>query len=251
MKEQESKQNTLVELDFSEFDEPIVDKDVVQNEAAEPQVPRRSERDRRPPAYYGDWATVTNHDQKEPRTVKEAMSSPRKAKWVKAMEKEMQSLKTDEVWDLVELPENRKAVGSKWVFRVKTDADGTVETHKARFVAQGFSQTFGNDYDETFSPVARFESILTVIALAAQHGLKLHQMDVTAAFLNGDLKEEVYMKQPEGFIQKGKEHLVCRLRRSIYGLKQSPRCWNSVLDRKLKNLCKGRRWRYFCHCSVC
>ncbi|CAB4011149.1 Hypothetical predicted protein, partial [Paramuricea clavata] len=126
------------------------------------------------------------------------------------MEKEMESLKTNEVWNLVQLPENRKAVSSKWVFRVKTDADGTVETHKARLVAQGFSQTFGDDYDETFSPVARFESVRTV-ALAAQHGLKLHQMDVTTAFLNGDLKEEVYMKQPEGFTEKGKEHLVCRL----------------------------------------
>ncbi len=97
--------------------------------------------------------------------MKEALSSPQKAKWVKAMEKEMESLKTNEVWNLVELPVNRKAVGSKWVFRVKTDADGTVEPHKARLVAQGFSQTFGDDYDETFSPVARFESVRTVIAL--------------------------------------------------------------------------------------
>ena len=81
--------------------------------------------------------------------MKEALSSPQKAKWVKAMEKEMESLKTNEVWNLVELPENRKAVGSKWVFRVKTNADGTVKTHKARLVAQGFSQTFCDDYDET------------------------------------------------------------------------------------------------------
>ncbi|CAB4028654.1 Hypothetical predicted protein, partial [Paramuricea clavata] len=233
VKVQEPKQNTLVEL---EFEEPIDVEEPVVNEEPEPQVTRRSERDRRPPAYYGEWATAANHDKNEPRTVKEALSSPQKTKWVKAMEKEMESLKTNEVWNLVELPENRKAVGSKWVFRVKTDADGTVETHKARLVAQGFSQTFGDDYDETFSPVARFESVRTVIALAAQHGLKLHQMDVTTAFLNGDLKEEVYMKQPEGFIDKGKEHLVCRLRRSICGLKQSPRCWNSVLDRKLKNM---------------
>jgi hypothetical protein len=105
------------------------------------------------------------------------------------------------------------------VFRVKTDVDRTVETHKARLVAQGFSQTFGDNYDETFSPVARFESVRTVIVLAAQHGLKLHQMDVTTTFRNGDLKE-IYMKQREGFIEKGKEHLVCRLRRSIYGLKR-------------------------------
>ena len=106
------------------------------------------------------------------------------------MKTEMESLKINDVWELVELPEDRKVIGSKWVFRVKTDADGKVETHKARLVAQGFSQTFGDDYDETFSPVARFESIRTVIALAAKYGLKLHQMDVTTAFLNGD----VYMK---------------------------------------------------------
>ena len=236
VKEQEPKQNTHVELDFPEFEKPIADEEPVVNEEPELQVPRRSDRDRRPPAYYGEWATAASYSQNEPRTVKEALSSPQKAKWVKAMEKEMESLKTNEVWDLVELPENRKAIGSKWVFRVKTDANGTVETHKARLVAQGFSQSFGDDYDETFSPVARFESVRTVIALAAQHGLKLHQMDVTTAFLNGDLEEEVYMKQPEGFIEKEKEHLVCRLRRSLYGLKQSPRCWNSVLDRKLKSM---------------
>ena len=152
------------------------------------------------------------------------------------MKTEIESLKINDVWELVELPEDHKVIGSKWVFRVKTDADGKVETHKARLVAQGFSQTFGDDYDETFSPVARFESIRTVIALAAKYGLKLHQMDVTTAFLNGDLKEEVYMQQPEGFVEKGKEHLVCKLRRSIYGLKQSPRCWNSVLDSKLKSM---------------
>ena len=111
-----------------------------------------------------------------------------------------------------------------------------MERHKARLVAQGFSQKFGDEYDETFCPVVRFESVRTIIALAAQHGLKLHQMDVTTAFLNGELKEEIYMKQPEGFIAKGKEHLVCKLNRSIYGLKQSPRCWNSVLDDKLKKM---------------
>ena len=106
----------------------------------------------------------------------------------------------------------------------------------AHLIAQYFSQTFGDNYDETFSPVVRFESVQTVIALAAQHGLKLYQMNVTTAFLNGTHKEEIYMKQPEGFAKKRKEHLVCRLRRSIYGLEQSPRCWNSVLDRKLKEM---------------
>ena len=152
------------------------------------------------------------------------------------MEKEMESLASNDVWDLVKLPESRKAVGSKWVFKLKTGADGSVQRHKARLIAQGFSQKFGFDYDETFSPVIRFESIRMMIALAVQNGLKLHQMDVTTVFLNGELKEEMCMKQPEGFITKGQEHLVCKLKRSIYGLKQSPRCWNSALDCYLKRI---------------
>lgn len=127
-------------------------------------------------------------------------------------------------------------VGSKWVYKLKVDADGLVERHKARLAAQGFSQKFGVDYDETFSPVVRYESFRTMVTLAVQHGLMLHQMDVTTAFLNGYLEEEVFMKQPEGFIAKGQEHLVCKLKRSIYGLKQSPRCWNSALDSQLKTM---------------
>ena len=103
-------------------------------------------------------------------------------------------------------------------------------------VAQGFLQKYGPDYGETFSPVVRFESLRTVITLAVQNGLKLHQMDVTTAFLNGELKEEVYMKLPEGYVIKGKEGLVGKLKKSIYGLKQSPRCWNSVLDDYLKKM---------------
>ena len=112
-------------------------------------------------------------------------------------------------------------------------ADGSVERCKARFVAQGYSQKEGLDYDETFSPVVRSESVRFVIALASNNGLKLHQMDTTTAFLNGDLKEEVYMKQPDGFLANGQEHLVCRLRKSLYGLKQSPRCRNQALDTQL------------------
>ena len=148
----------------------------------------------------------------------------------------MKSLRENDVWDLEELPSSRSPVGSKWVFKLKTGADGSVERYKARLVAQGFSQKFGTDYDETFCPVVRMESIRTLIALAIQNGLKLHQIDVTTAFLNGELKEEVFMKQPEGFIVKGQEDLVCRLKRSIYGLKQSPRCWNSALDSQLKKM---------------
>ena len=106
-------------------------------------------------------------------------------------------------------------------------------TYKARLVAQGFSQKYGDDYDETFCPVVRLESLCVLIALAVHHGLKLHQVDVTTVFLNGELEEEVYMRQPEGFITDGEEHLVCKLKKSIYGLKQSPHCWNTTLDSHL------------------
>ena len=211
------------------------EEETVTDRPTEP-VLRRSRRERRPPDYYVEQSYIANDQLKEPATVEEALVSPDKAKWLNAMEKEMDSLHANDVWNLVELPEDRKAVGSKWVFKLKVGADGSVERHKARLVAQGFSQKFGSDYDETFCPVVRLESLRTVIALAVQNGLKIHQVDVTTAFLNGELLEEVYMKQPKGFIVKGQEHLVCRLKRSIYGLKQSPRCWNYALDTKLKKM---------------
>ena len=122
------------------------------------------------------------------------------------------------------------------MYKRKRGVNGLVTRYKARLVAQGFSQQFGCDYDETFSPVVRAESIRALLALAAQEEMHLHQMDVQTAFLNGVLQEEVYMRQPEGYAVKGSEHKVCRLRRSIYGLKQSPRCWNHVLDDYLKKL---------------
>ena len=117
------------------------------------------------------------------------------------------------------MPEGRKVIRSKWVFKVKHNADGSVEKLKARLAAQGFSQKYGVDYDETFSPVVRFESIRTVIALDVKKGLKMHQMDVNTAFLHGDLEEEVYMRQSEGFVVEGQEHLVCKLNKSPIWLK--------------------------------
>lgn len=171
-----------------------------------------------------------------PTTLKGANSSPDKARWKAAMEAEMKSLRENDVWDLVKLPPDRKTVGCKWVYKKKTGADGSVERFKARLVAQGYTQQYGMDYDETFCPVARLESLRVLIALSVQHGLKLHQVDVTTAFLNGTLEEEVLMKQPEGFEIKGKENLVCKLKKSIYGLKQSPRCWNVALDTQLKEM---------------
>lgn len=197
---------------------------------------RRSARDKHVPKRFGEWIFAANNNETEPVSAKEALLSPEKEHWMAAMQDEMNSINSNDVYDLVKLPEGRKASNSRWVFKKKMTSDGSVDRYKARLVAQGFSQKFGKDYDETFCPVVRFESIRTVIALAVQNDMKLHQMDVTAAFLNGKLSEEIYMKQPEGFVEKGKKHLVCKLKKSIYGLKQSPRCWNFALDDTLKKL---------------
>ena len=163
-------------------------------------APRRSTRETRQPHYYG-VRVYTAAELEEPQSVKEALSGSEKEKWETAMQKEMDSIHSNDVWDLVELPKNRKPVGCKWVFKKKTKSDGSIERYKARLVAQGFYQKQGLDYDETFSPVIRFESFRTLVAVAVQKGLKLHQLDITAAFLNGHLEEEVFMKQPEGFVE--------------------------------------------------
>ena len=214
--------------DGHDLNEPVVEKESV------PEL-RCSSREKKMPDFYGIRVNVADGSA-DPVSLMEALGNSDKAYWKDAMEKEMKSLSVNKVWDLVSLPKGKKVIGSKWVFKTKRNVDGNVERYKARLVAQGFSQKYGQDYDETFSPVVRFESLRMIIALSVQHSLKLHQMDVTTAFLNGELNDEVYMKQPEGYVVKGKENLVCKLKKSIYGLKQSPRCWNSVLDQFLKKI---------------
>ncbi len=140
----------------------------------------------------------------------------------------------NKTWELVHLPAGRKPVGCRWVFRLKRDDQGKIARYKARLVAKGFTQKEGVDYTETFAPVVRFETISMLIAYAVNNGLQLHQLDVETAFLHGHLEEEIYMTQPEGFDDKTGR--VCRLRRSLYGLKQSPRCWNQALHEKLLNI---------------
>ena len=137
------------------------------------------------------------------------------------MKDEIKSMKQNKVWDLVELPNGCKRVGCKWVFKTKYDSNGNIERYKARLVAKGYTQKDGIDYKETFSPVSKKDSLRIIMALVAHYDLELHQVDVKTAFLNGNLEEEVFMDQPEGFLVEGKKHMVCTLKKSIYGLKQA------------------------------
>ena len=220
--------------DFDDAHEDIVEPVVV--EPPPPVVePRRSGRETHKPDRLGYSENAFSADIQipEPRSWKEAMKSSDAASWKKAAEAEYQSLVKHHTWDMVPLPEGKKLVGGRWVFRAKHDEYGRIERFKGRYVAQGFSQVFGEDYNEIFAPVVRWESVRTLISMAVQYGMQLHQMDVETAFLNGLLSEEIYMKPPEGFVKPGQEHLVCKLKHSIYGLKQSPRCWNEVLHKHL------------------
>ena len=125
----------------------------------------------------------------------------------------------NDIWEVVPRPKGKSIVTFKWLFKIKHKADGSVEKHKARFVARGFSQKEGVDYDETFAHVAQHTSIRTIIVISSAMGWKLHQMDVTAAFLNGVIKEEVYIEQPDGFVVHGRESHVCKLKKVLYGIK--------------------------------
>jgi hypothetical protein len=157
-----------------------------------------------------------------PRDWQEAKSNP---KWRAAMIEEMTALDKNNTWVLTTRPPNKRVVGCKWVFTVKQNSEGKVERYKARLVAKGYSQTYGVDYDETFAPVAKMNTIRALISIATNNKWKLFQMDVKNAFLHGDLHEEVYMEIPPGFGTQETEGKVCRLKKSLYGLKQSPRAW--------------------------
>jgi len=142
----------------------------------------------------------------------------------------MESMDSNQVWELVEPPNGVKPIGCKWIYKRKRGSDGKVQTLKARLVEKGYTQKEGIDYEETFSPVAMLKSIRILLSLAAHLDYEIWQMDVKTAFLNGSLEETIYMQQPEGFIGKGQEHQVCKLKRSIYGLKQASRTWNLRFD---------------------
>jgi hypothetical protein len=176
-------------------------------------------------------------DDGEPRSFTEA---ERHAAWRATMQSEMDVVEKNCTWELADLPRGHSVITFKWVFKLKRDEAGVIVKHKARLVARGFVQREGIDFDDTFTPVARMESMRLLFALAAQEGWRVHHMDVKSAFLNGDLKEEVYMHQPPEFVIPGKEGKVLRLRKALYGLRQAPWAWNAKLDSTLKGMGFGQ-----------
>ncbi|KAG8477010.1 hypothetical protein CXB51_030151 [Gossypium anomalum] len=167
----------------------------------------------------------------EPSNYSEAVSCEDSKKWMFAMQEEMESLYKNRTWDLVKLPKGKKTVRCKWVFKKKEGTPGVEEPrYKARLVAKGYSQIPGVDFTYVFSPMVKHSSIRALLGIVAMHDLELEQLDVKTVFLHGELEEDIYMQQPEGFIVSEKENYVCLLRKSLYGLKQSPRQWYKRFD---------------------
>ncbi|KAJ9546217.1 hypothetical protein OSB04_025924 [Centaurea solstitialis] len=243
-----SLQNTRKDVDLQVVDEesttPVVEPEIQHNnvepqsepiEEVQTQDLRRSSRIRQEPdRYLGFLVSQDSGDLNEPTSYGEAVSGSESEQWQEAMKAEMQSMYDNQVWELTDLPQHCKAVGRKWVFKKKTDMDGNVHTFKARLVAKGFTQTHGIDYDETFSPVAMLKSIRILMAISAYFNYEIWQMDVKTAFLNGKLTEDVYTEQPEGFEDPKNPNKVCKLLKSIYGLKQASRSWNLHFDDRIK-----------------
>lgn len=151
-------------------------------------------------------------------------------KWREAMDAEIESIKRNDTWELVDLPEGVKEIGVKWVYKTKMNEKGEVEKFKARLVAKGYSQRQGVDYDEVFAPVARWDTIIMLLAEAARRQWIVYQLDVKSAFLHGVLKETVFVAQPKGYENIGEEYKVYKLKKALYGLKQAPRAWYSKIE---------------------
>jgi hypothetical protein len=197
-------------------------------------VPEGTSRKSKRPKRFSSYATyMTKLLDEEPTTFEEAI---KKGQWKEAMAEEHQSIMKNEVWEIVHRPKEKSFVASKWVYKIKRAVDGSVDKYKARFVARGFSKKEGEDYDETFAPMARYTSIKAIISLVASMGWNLHQMDVKIAFLNGAIEEEVYIEQPQGFEVHSRDTHVCRLKKALYGLKQAPRAWYARMDSYLTRL---------------
>jgi hypothetical protein len=240
----------LDEITEKEIPKEPENQNVQQQEQQVPQTPasvvRRSTRLSIPPERYSPslyYLLLT--DSGEPECYEEAMQVDTKKKWEQGMKEEMDSLENNQTWDLVQLPVGKRALQNKWVYKLKEE-DGGEKWYKARLVVKGFAQKKGIDFDEIFSPVVKMTSIRTILSLVAVEDLHLEQLDVKTTFLHGDLEEEIYMQQPQGYEVKGKENLVCRLKKSLYGLKQAPRQWYLKFDRFMTEQGYNR-----CHSDHC
>lgn len=194
-------------------------------------------RERHPPVWMNDFVTGEELDSEEflnmalehsdPETFEEAIQEE---KWRIAMNAEMESIEKNDTWELTDLPSGVKKIGVKWIYKTKLKENGEVDKFKARLVARGYSQRYGVDYNEVFAPVSRMDTVRMIIALAANKGWQVYQLDVKSAFLYGTLTEEVYVEQPKGYIKKGNEQKVYKLHKALYGLKQAPRAWFSKIE---------------------
>lgn len=186
------------------------------------------------PKRYPEVSSVINSSSDEPRSYTEAMQCPEKEDWQNAMKEELQSLLDNQTWEMVPLPAGRKTVGCKWTYKKKQDESGNTVRYKARLVAQGFTQKYGTDYDEVFAPVARQTTLRAILTIASRDNMLVQHMDIKTAYLYAELQEKVYMRSPPGFMaEPGK---VCKLKRSLYGLKQSARVWNQKIDGTFKKM---------------
>ncbi|KAK4384379.1 Retrovirus-related Pol polyprotein from transposon TNT 1-94 [Sesamum angolense] len=197
----------------------------------ESDIPRRSKRARVVKDFGNDFVTFNIED--DPVTFKDAMASLEAKQWKEAVKSEMDSVVSNGTWVLVDLPLGCTTIGCKWIFKKKLKPDGSIDKFKARLVAKGFKQKEGIDYFDTYSPVAQLTTIRVLIALVSVYNLSIHQMDVKIAFLYGELEEEIYMDQPEGFVAHGNERKVCKLVKSLYGLKQAPKQWHEKFDQTI------------------
>jgi hypothetical protein len=186
-----------------------------------------------PPQTFSAKSEPPNGD---PATYEEALRRPDAQKWIEAMEEEMNSIDTNKTWVLSDLPRGRKCIGTKWVFRTKRDGNNKLERYKCRIVAKGYAQIAGIDFDKTFAPVARIESVRCFLSLAAYHGLDVKHVDCKNAFLHGNSDLEIYVQQPQGFVSKKYPNKVLRLNKSLYGLKQAPRIWYLLLFNVIQKL---------------
>jgi hypothetical protein len=150
------------------------------------------------------------------------------------MDEELDQIEKNDTWELVPRPKNKNLIGTKLVFRNKLNEDGQVTRNKDRLICKGYAQIEGNEFEETFAPVARMEAILLLLAYACSKNVKVYRMDVKLAFLNGEPEEEVYIEQPEGFQLSENTDYVCKLKKALYGLKQAPRAWYSRLYKYLQ-----------------